>query len=105
MLPLTLAILDGMSVKVGNEVFILPLSFVMESLQPAGRGHLHRRRRRRVHARARRVPAAASRCTASSDVEGAQTEPTQGIVGDRAGRRTRASRCWSTNWSASSRWW
>src|SRR5699024_347550 len=33
-LPLTLAILDGMSVKVGNEVFILPLSHVMESMQP-----------------------------------------------------------------------
>ncbi len=32
-LPLTLAILDGMSVKVGNEIFILPLNFVMESLQ------------------------------------------------------------------------
>ncbi len=33
-LPLTLAILDGMSVKTGNEVFILPLSCVAESLQP-----------------------------------------------------------------------
>ncbi|AKM48159.1 chemotaxis protein CheA [Edwardsiella anguillarum] len=33
-LPLTLAILDGMSVKVSNEVFILPLNAVMESLQP-----------------------------------------------------------------------
>lgn len=33
-LPLTLAILDGMSVKVGEEVFILPLSHVMESMQP-----------------------------------------------------------------------
>ncbi|CAH2785152.1 MAG: Signal transduction histidine kinase CheA [uncultured Caballeronia sp.] len=33
-LPLTLAILDGMSVKVGSEIFILPLNFVMESLQP-----------------------------------------------------------------------
>lgn len=33
-LPLTLAILDGMSVKVGPEVFILPLSHVMESMQP-----------------------------------------------------------------------
>lgn len=33
-LPLTLAILDGMSVKVGPEIFILPLNFVMESLQP-----------------------------------------------------------------------
>jgi len=34
-LPLTLAILDGMSVKVGGEIFILPLNFVMESLQPS----------------------------------------------------------------------
>jgi two-component system chemotaxis sensor kinase CheA len=33
-LPLTLAILDGMSIKVGEEVYILPLSFVVESLQP-----------------------------------------------------------------------
>lgn len=34
-LPLTLAILDGMSVRVGEEIYILPLSFVMESLQPS----------------------------------------------------------------------
>jgi two-component system chemotaxis sensor kinase CheA len=33
-LPLTLAILDGMSVAVGDEVFILPLNTVIESLQP-----------------------------------------------------------------------
>lgn len=33
-LPLTLAILDGMSIKVGEEIYILPLGFVMESLQP-----------------------------------------------------------------------
>lgn len=33
-LPLTLAILDGMSVRVGDEVFILPLNSVMESMQP-----------------------------------------------------------------------
>ncbi|MCP1367751.1 chemotaxis protein CheW, partial [Halomonas sp. BBD48] len=33
-LPLTLAILDGMSIKVGDEVFILPLGAVLESLQP-----------------------------------------------------------------------
>ncbi|MFD2190266.1 chemotaxis protein CheA [Pistricoccus aurantiacus] len=33
-LPLTLAILDGMSVKVGSEIFVLPLSAVIESLQP-----------------------------------------------------------------------
>ncbi|WP_332854816.1 chemotaxis protein CheA [Duganella sp. S19_KUP01_CR8] len=34
-LPLTLAILDGMSIRVGEEVYILPLGFVIESLQPA----------------------------------------------------------------------
>ena len=34
-LPLTLAILDGMSIKVGDEIYILPLNFVVESLQPA----------------------------------------------------------------------
>ncbi|KQY52730.1 chemotaxis protein CheW [Lysobacter sp. Root494] len=34
-LPLTLAIVDGMSVAVGNEVFIVPLNIVIESLQPA----------------------------------------------------------------------
>jgi len=32
-LPLTLAILDGMSVAVGEEVFIVPLGVVVESLQ------------------------------------------------------------------------
>ena len=34
-LPLTLAILDGMSVCVGREIFIVPLTFIIESLQPA----------------------------------------------------------------------
>lgn len=34
-LPLTLAILDGLSVRVGNEMFITPLAFIVESLQPA----------------------------------------------------------------------
>ncbi|MDX8000235.1 chemotaxis protein CheA [Xenorhabdus sp. Reich] len=34
LLPLTLAILDGMSVRVKDEVFILPLSAVVSSLQP-----------------------------------------------------------------------
>lgn len=33
-LPLTLAILDGMSVAIGEHIYILPLSYVIESLQP-----------------------------------------------------------------------
>lgn len=34
-LPLTLAILDGMSLKLGDEIYILPLNYVVESLQPS----------------------------------------------------------------------
>ncbi|MBK9326615.1 MAG: chemotaxis protein CheW [Hydrogenophilales bacterium] len=34
-LPLTLAILDGMSVGVGGETFIVPITTVVESLQPS----------------------------------------------------------------------
>ncbi len=34
-LPLTLAILDGLSVSVGSELFIIPLTYIVESLQPA----------------------------------------------------------------------
>ncbi|MDE2599948.1 MAG: chemotaxis protein CheW [Rhodocyclaceae bacterium] len=33
-LPLTLAIVDGMSVSVGSESYIVPLGYVLESLQP-----------------------------------------------------------------------
>jgi len=33
-LPLTLAILDGMSIGVGSQTYILPLSYVIESIQP-----------------------------------------------------------------------
>jgi len=34
-LPLTLAILDGLSVIVGDQMFIVPLNYITESLQPA----------------------------------------------------------------------
>ncbi|MEM6228408.1 chemotaxis protein CheA [Shewanella scandinavica] len=33
-LPLTLAIVDGMSVSVGNQIYILPLVHIIESIQP-----------------------------------------------------------------------
>ncbi len=47
-LPLTLAILDGMTIRCGEEIYILPLGYVVESLQPraedvreiAGRGRV-----------------------------------------------------------------
>ncbi len=34
-LPLTLAILDGLSIAVGEQIYIVPLSFISESLQPS----------------------------------------------------------------------
>ncbi|MFZ2301986.1 MAG: chemotaxis protein CheA [Gallionella sp.] len=34
-LPLTLAILDGLSIAVGDQLYIIPLSFIIESLQPS----------------------------------------------------------------------
>ncbi|MBL8446519.1 MAG: chemotaxis protein CheW [Zoogloeaceae bacterium] len=34
-LPLTLAILDGMSIAVGDETYVIPLNYIVESLQPS----------------------------------------------------------------------
>jgi two-component system chemotaxis sensor kinase CheA len=56
-LPLTLAILDGMSVKVGEETFILPLSHVTESMQPSAE-QIHRisESERMLHVRGEYLP-------------------------------------------------
>ena len=78
-LPLTLAILDGMSVKVGNEIFILPLNFVMESLQPVAEDiYTVAGGERVVRVRGEYLPLVPLHEVFS--VEGARTEPTQGIV-------------------------
>jgi two-component system, chemotaxis family, sensor kinase CheA len=78
-LPLTLAILDGMSVKVGSEIFILPLNFVMESLQPAADDiYTVAGGERVVRVRGEYLPLVALHQV--FNVEGARTEPTQGIV-------------------------
>jgi two-component system, chemotaxis family, sensor kinase CheA len=78
-LPLTLAILDGMSVKVGNEIFILPLNFVMESLQPSSEDlYTVANGERVVRVRGEYLPVVALHEIFS--VEGARTDPTQGIV-------------------------
>ncbi|WP_322010924.1 chemotaxis protein CheA [Paraburkholderia sp. J12] len=78
-LPLTLAILDGMSVKVGNEIFILPLNFVMESLQPRHEDiYTVTNGDRVVRVRGEYLPLVALHHV--FNVDGARTEPTQGIV-------------------------
>jgi two-component system chemotaxis sensor kinase CheA len=78
-LPLTLAILNGMSVKVGDEAYILPLSYVIESLQPLAEhqhsitadGHV-------IKVRGEYLPLIELHRV--FDVAGAQTQPTQGIL-------------------------
>lgn len=78
-LPLTLAILDGMSVKVGNEIFILPLNFVMESLQPRAEDiYTVANGERVVRVRGEYLPLVALHEV--FNVEDAKQEPTQGIV-------------------------
>ncbi|CAG4905316.1 chemotaxis protein CheA [Paraburkholderia saeva] len=78
-LPLTLAILDGMSVKVGSEIFILPLNFVMESLQPQAEDiYSVAAGERVVRVRGEYLPLVALHEVFS--VEDAKVDPTQGIV-------------------------
>ncbi|AVJ18210.1 chemotaxis protein CheA [Serratia sp. MYb239] len=79
LLPLTLAILDGMSVKVNDEVFILPLNAVMESLQPQAEDlHPLAGGERVLQVRGEYLPLV--ELYRIFDVAGAKTEATQGIV-------------------------
>ena len=79
LLPLTLAILDGMSVKVNEEVFILPLNAVMESLQPREEDlHPLAGGERVLEVRGEYLPLV--ELWKVFEVDGAKTEATQGIV-------------------------
>jgi len=79
LLPLTLAILDGMSVKVSDEVFILPLNAVMESLQPREEDlHPLAGGERVLEVRGEYLPLV--ELWKVFDVDGAKTEATKGIV-------------------------
>ncbi|SOZ39663.1 chemotaxis protein CheA [Cupriavidus neocaledonicus] len=78
-LPLTLAILDGMSVKVGEETFILPLNCVMESLQPKAEDvHTAANSDRVMHVRGEYLPLLEMHRV--FNVADALQEPTQGIA-------------------------
>ncbi|MNX03339.1 Chemotaxis protein CheA [compost metagenome] len=78
-LPLTLAILNGMSVRVGSEAYILPLSYVIESLQPLPE-HLHSITADGHVIRVRGEYLPLIELHRVFDVAGAQTQPTQGIL-------------------------
>ncbi|MGO4398814.1 chemotaxis protein CheA [Achromobacter sp. PAB15] len=78
-LPLTLAILDGMSVRVGEETFILPLNHVTESLQPTNDQIYSVAGNERVmHVRGEYLPLVEMHRVFS--VHEAQTDPTQAIA-------------------------
>ncbi|MDS1141102.1 chemotaxis protein CheA [Pusillimonas sp. SM2304] len=78
-LPLTLAILDGMSVRVGEETFILPLSHVTESMQPSA-DQIRRISETEyvLHVRGEYLPMVALHNVFA--VEGAETEITRSIA-------------------------
>lgn len=79
LLPLTLAILDGMSVKVNDEVFILPLNAVMESLQPQAEDlHPLAGGERVLQVRGEYLPLV--ELYRVFEVDSAKTDATQGIV-------------------------
>lgn len=78
-LPLTLAILNGMSVKVGEEVYILPLNYVIESLQPVEKDvHSITADEHVMHVRGEYL--ALLELHKLFDVAGAVCVPTQGIA-------------------------
>jgi len=78
-LPLTLAILDGMSVSLGDSVYVIPLNLIVETLQPraediktvTGEGRM-------VHVRGEYLPIIAlhSLFNHATDI----TDPTQGVL-------------------------
>ena len=78
-LPLTLAIMDGLSLRVGEQVFVLPLAAIFESFRPTreqvrsvlGRGEV-------IHVRGEALPLV--RLHDVLGVEGAETDPTRALV-------------------------
>jgi len=78
-LPLTLAILDGMSVQSGDEIFILPLTHVTESMQPTlDQLHQISETEQVLHVRGEYLPLIALH--EMFGIEGAQTELTRSIA-------------------------
>ncbi|WP_445493889.1 chemotaxis protein CheA [Photorhabdus sp. SF281] len=79
LLPLTLAILDGMSVKVNDEVFILPLNAVVSSLQPQEEDiYPLTGDEKLLHVRGEYLPLI--KLYRVFDIPEAKTDPTKGIV-------------------------
>jgi two-component system chemotaxis sensor kinase CheA len=78
-LPLTLAILDGMSVSLGNSIYVVPLNLIVETLQPraediktvTGEGRM-------VHVRGEYLPIIALHSLFNQHTN--ITDPTEGVL-------------------------
>ncbi len=78
-LPLTLAILEGMSVALGDSIYVVPLNLIVETLQPAaediktvtGEGHM-------VHVRGEYLPIISLHKLFKQET--AITDPTDGVL-------------------------
>jgi len=78
-LPLTLAILDGMSVSLGNSLYVIPLNLIVETLQPraediktvTGEGRM-------VHVRGEYLPIIALHSLFNQQTK--ITDPTEGVL-------------------------
>ncbi|MDO6473922.1 chemotaxis protein CheW [Alteromonas sp. 1_MG-2023] len=77
-LPLTLAILDGMCVKVGSRIFVIPLLNIIESFQPKPNDLKNIRNEKLLWIREQYWPMVALH--QMMDIDDAVTSATQGIV-------------------------
>jgi two-component system chemotaxis sensor kinase CheA len=77
-LPLTLAILDGLSVSVGQEKFIIPLNAIIESLQPTADSLKSVNNKQVIHVRGEYIPVV--RLYELFHLETAITAPEEGIL-------------------------
>lgn len=78
-LPLTLAVLDGMIVTVGDQTFVIPLSHIVESLRPA-KGEVRRLSDRSALFDVRGTWCPVYRVADQLGVAEAETDPTQAVL-------------------------
>lgn len=78
-LPLTLAIIDGMNVKVGDEQFIIPLNSIVEFIRPLPE-HIKTVNGKGEVVKVRDEYITLSRLYKLFNLKGSKTDPTEGIL-------------------------
>jgi two-component system chemotaxis sensor kinase CheA len=77
-LPLTLAVLDGMVVRVGQDTFVIPLTHIVESLRPARSDVRHLGETSLLDVRGTYVPV--QNVGFQLGVQGGKTDPTEAVL-------------------------